>query len=198
MTQGFKHYLAETSLSRLYEKTKGHSVGAITTFRGDRTYSVNHSNNQKLLAYLLDKGYSVTKIKGSYIEQHGTPSALEVGEESFFVANPEPGDDGGKLENDLIQLGKLFDQDSIMSYRYNDSATLIGTSDREDSFPGLDQRKVYPNETWGFSIGPFFSRVKGRQFSFGESIECKRPDTLNGIRVMSEWAKDIAAKLRNL
>ena len=49
--------------------------------------------------------YSVTKVKGAYIENYGTPKANEVGESVFFVIdifclwNPDinDGDDGETL-----------------------------------------------------------------------------------------------------
>jgi hypothetical protein len=191
MTKNLKQYLIETSLSRLYSKTQNHAVGAITAFRGSNTREQNKQLNKKLLAYLLDKGYSVTKIKGSYIEQYGTDQAQEVGEESFFVANPVEGDDNGQLQADLIKLGAAFDQDSIMSYTFGGKPTLIGTSDREDSFPGKGQTVEFNDTNWGYSTGEFFSRVKGRQFSFAEAVEMKKPDTINGIRAMKIFAKEV-------
>lgn len=189
--KNLKSYITETSLNRLYQKTQDHAVGTITAFRGDQTYAVNRENNQRLLAWLLNRGYSVTKIKGSYIEQFGTDTEKEVSEESFFVVNPAQGDDHGQLEADLISLGQAFDQDSIMSYRYRDAPTLVGTSAREDSFPGQGRRQAYPNTEWGHSTGPFFSRVKGRQFSFAEATECAYPGTINGVRVMKEYAQTL-------
>ena len=43
--------------------------------------------NRKLKAELLGRGYGVTRILGSYIENFETPKAVEVAEESFFVSN---------------------------------------------------------------------------------------------------------------
>lgn len=193
--KNLKQYLIETSLSRLYSKTQNHAVGAITAFRGTNTRDQNKQLNKKLLAYLLDKGYSVTKIKGSYVEQYGTEQAQEVGEESFFVANPVEGDDGGQLEQDLIKLGEVFDQDSIMSYKFEDKPTLIGTSDRDDSFPGKGQTLPFNDTNWGYATGEFFSRVGGRQFSFTEAVEVKLPDTINGIRAMKILSNEVSEKI---
>ena len=67
--------------------------------------------NKLLLSKLRARGYSVTSIKGSYIENYGTPNAREVGESSFFVADLQ---DKGTLLNDLKKFGKEFDQDSIL------------------------------------------------------------------------------------
>ena len=60
--------LTEASLNRIYQKTKNHAVGAVTAFRGDKTKAENKANNKKVLAYLMNAGYSVIKVKGSYWE----------------------------------------------------------------------------------------------------------------------------------
>jgi hypothetical protein len=183
----------ESGISRFWEKMQGHSVGTITAFRGDQTREKNQDNNKLLLAYLLKMGYGVTKVKGSYIEQYGSPNAKEVGEESFFVSNDKvDGDDGGQLEKDLVKMGEKFDQDSIASKRFGQPAELVGTSGREDSFPGKGKRHSLGNPKMGdLAKGKFFSRVKGRKFAFESLNEMQYPQTINGIRAMEIAVKEI-------
>ena len=103
MAKEFKEYLQESSLSRLWKHSQEHDYGTITAFRyapdcGEGTPYTKKENlqrNKSLLAKLRSKGYGVTSIKGSYIENYGKPTAREVGENSFFVADIQ---DKGKLK----------------------------------------------------------------------------------------------------
>ena len=189
--------LVEASLNRIYQKTKNHAVGAVTAFRGDKTKKQNKANNKKVLAYLLNAGYSVIKVKGSYWENFQKPTQREVGEESFFVANYKiEGDDGGQLERDLIKLGRLYDQDSILSVPFEQSGYLYGTSRREDGFPDYNQKVVVGKPVFGDAKGEFFSRVKGRKFAFESYEEASKPMTYNGKWALALIAKDVAEELR--
>ena len=214
--------LLETGLNRIRGKIKSRATGVITAFRGKNTYAMNKQLNKDLLAYLLRKGYSVTKVKGSYIEQFGTPEAHEVGEESFFVASPINGDDGGALEVDLVKLGKFYDQDSILSQPYGGNPKLIGTSSRENSYPGLGNVDEKDKTAWGISDpGEFFSRVKDRTFVHldkpknpkdGEEHKDEKPseykvesieeifppDTINGKHGMAIVARRVEENIKNL
>ena len=104
----------ESSLSRIWEHYTKHQTGTISAFRyatdcGDgKPYSLseNKKRSAKLKALLLKKGYGITKIDGTYIENYGTPNAKEVDEDSYFVVDLK---DTGKLKKDLIELGKMFD-----------------------------------------------------------------------------------------
>jgi len=196
----FKDFLIESSLSRLQAGIANHPAGAITAFRGEFTRAENKARNKKLLAVLLTKGFSVTSVKGSYIENFKSDSAKEVGEESLFVIDRNTEGDGGELERVLIGLGRLYDQDSILSVRKG-VGTLIGTSKRDNSYPGLGVRQVVGPAKFGIAKGEFFSRVKGRQFAF-ESIESvadvNPPDTINGLRSMKIVAEEVINEVANL
>lgn len=193
----FKEYLVESSLSRIYQKTKDFDAGAISGFRREFTRSQNMSRNKEILAYLLNANYSVTKVMGSYIENHGSANAREVGEESFFVVDQEK---TGRLKDDLIKLGRMYDQDSILWVHRGSSGVLIGTSKRDDSFPGYNVTKTAGKANFGDAVGPFFSRIRGRVFAFEsvESIaEMKVPGTINGKWAMSIMAKELHEKMEN-
>lgn len=178
--KSFEEYINESSLSRLKSKIDSFATGAITAYRGEFNKKQNQQRNKKLLALLMRKDYQVTTVKGSYIEDYGTDTAKEVGETSFFVVNPKDGDDGGKLEKDLINLGKDFDQDSILSIQYKKSAVLIGTNNSE--FPSMGKRVAVGSAGYGKS-GEFFSRINGRAFNFSEN-EHIAPTTINGKLAM--------------
>lgn len=183
--KSFIEHISESSLSRLKSKIDDHSTGAITAFRGGFTKAQNQQRNKKLLSMIMQKGYQVTTVKGSYIEDFGTDKAKEVGETSFFVVNPMSGSDKGALEKDLIKFGKEFDQDSILSVRHTEKAALIGTNGSD--FPGMGKKIEVGTGKFGKS-GEFFSRIKGRTFNFSENQHVM-PTTKNGrwaMKVMSE------------
>lgn len=190
--------LTESSLSRIKSKLDDHACGTITAFRGSNTKKENMAKNKKLVAWLMSKGYSVTPIKGSYIENFKTKDQQEVGESSYFVCNHKvDGDDGGRLEKDLRKVGEMYDQDSILSIPYGKDAVLIGTSKRENSFPGYGKTMKVGKPKFGKTSGEFFSRVNGRVFAF-ESIDddLEFPDTINGIRAMKTLAEEVESSLK--
>lgn len=188
--------LLEASLNRIYQKTKNHAVGAVTAFRGDFTKAENKARNKRLLAYLLERGYSVIKVKGSYIEDFGSDTEKEVGEESFFVANHKiEGDDKGQLEKDLAKVGRLYDQDSVLSIPFGKTGYLLGTSKRENAFPDYNQKHKVGKPVFGDAKGEFFSRVKGRKFAFESFSDIEKPMTYNGKWALTLLAKEVKEEI---
>jgi hypothetical protein len=194
--------IKEASLNNIYKKTQNYATGAITAFRNEFTRSENQQRNKKLLAYLLDRGYSVIKVKGSYIEDYGSDTQKEVGEESFFVANHKiQGDDNAQLESDLVKLGQVYDQDSILSIRHGKTGELVGTSERDNAFPGMGQRHTVGKPVFGDAQGEFFSRVKGRKFAFESAEEIECPAGFFGkwsLNAVSNEVKEEIEKLQRL
>ena len=205
--------LYESGLSRLWDKTQRHTCGAITAFRGEKTNKVNKQNNQKLLVYLQSKGYSVTKIDGSYIENYRDDEQKEedlarqsggeymnidpeihVDESSFFVCNQKvEGDDGGELESVLVKMGEHFDQDSIMVIPFGGKgAYLVGTTRRENWLPYGETSPV-GNGKWGKKSGQFYSKIKGREFAFEEY---QLPQTYFGKMGASKLLNEFKKELR--
>jgi len=186
-------FLGESGLSRIHDKIQNHESGAISGYRADSTSSKNKSNNREIVAYLRQKNYSLTKVKGSYIENYESDDAREVGEPSFFVVDHN---DTGNLVKDLVRLGKLYDQDSVLIVpKGGKGAHLIGTSKRDNAWPTINQKAKVGSGKFGKASGEFFSRVKGRQFAF-ESIES--PATINGIRGEKLLAEDVESKLQSI
>jgi len=179
----FKNYIQESSLSRIHSKVEKYTCGAITAFRNEFTTSANKQRNKELFAALKAKGFSITKVKGSYIENFGSKDQKEVGEETWFVCNDKvEGDDNGELERILKKLGEMYDQDSILSVRKG-KANLIGTSHRDNAFPSFNQTVAVGSGKYGQHSKEFFSRINGREFAF-EDIQ--QPDT-----IMGKWAMKV-------
>lgn len=192
-----------SSLSRIHDKTEKYTCGVITAFRGDKVYKENIKNNRELAAYLLREGYSVTKIKGAYIENYGKENQEEVGEDSFFVCNHRvEGDDGGQLLNDLLKLGEVYNQDSILYVPFSLDETkgfLFGTSKDKDAWVPYHQKMFVGFPTYGHEeMGEFFSRVRGRKFAFKECVEIKIPQTRNGKWGLKLLAEKVEKRINEI
>lgn len=175
----------ESSLNRIKDAIDNYTCGTISSYRGNRNKKENIKNNKEILAVLKVKGFSITRIEGSFIENIGTEKEKKVKEQSFFVVNRKvKGNDGGELEKVLRALGEKYDQDSILIV-YNGEASLIGTSKRDDAYPSYGRKERVGSGKFGKASGQFFSRVKGRQFAFEEVIE---PD-----HIMGKWAQNVIA-----
>jgi len=196
----YSDFLEESSLSRVWNQTRKHSVGTITAYRYARdcgtgevyTKNENKSRNVVLRAKLLKLGYSITKIKGTYIENYGSSKEIEVSEESFLVVDL---DDDGKLRTNLIKLGTEFDQDSItFQENSNTGYFLISTNKCESGYPGHGKIGVIKKlgKTMFGKKGEFFSKVNGRPFVFeevGEHLINFSDLEISGKRGVVEWSK---------
>ena len=172
-----KDILNESSLTRLHSKMQDSTTGVITAYRGEFTKRENQQRNKSLVAKLMAKGYSVTAVRGSYIENYESEDATEVSEHSFFVAPRKP-EQSETLEQDLVALGQEFDQDSVLIIT-NGKGELVGTSQRENAWPSFGKREPVGGFKGG-KAAEFMSRVNDRPFIFSESYEM--PQTINGIR----------------
>jgi hypothetical protein len=193
--------IVETGLSRVYRQTRDHDYGTITASRyasdcgnGVKyTYEQNRKRNISLLAKLRVRGYGVTSIKGSYIENYNTPNAREVGESSFLVIDIQ---DTGNLRDDLLLFGEEFEQDSIIYGNAGEPGVLIGTNHCPDGYPGYHVEVTQGTALFG-KTGEFMSRVKGRPFVFSENVNpesygiCRFPTELRGPVTQSKihWSK---------
>lgn len=188
--------LMESGLSRIYRSIKKHDYGIITAYRyapecgtGEPyTYEQNQKRNANLLAKLRARGYGVTSIKGSYIENYGSENAREVGENSFFVVDIQ---DSGNLRDDILKLGEEFEQDSVIFGSAGQTGSLIGTNNCPSGYPGYRNEMPQGGAIFG-KTGEFMSRVKGRPFVFSESRDlveygvAKYPSELRGPVAMSK------------
>lgn len=163
----FRKELNESGLSRLWKKYHECDSGTISAFRGERSKKENMEMSKKLSAALIGAGYSVTSVDGVYIENYNTPDAKKVKEKSFIVFDYKK---SGNLKKDLMKLGEKFDQDSITFNSVEDGVySLIGTSKRDNSYPGYKKEVKLGKPMFGKN-GEFFSTVNGRPFVFEDVI----------------------------
>lgn len=194
--ENFKKFLNESGLSRIWSMTQKYTCGAISGYRGDNEPAVNKQNNREIVAYLRTKGYSVTSVDGSYIEDKGSSSQREVKEPSFFVVDIR---DGGNLERDLRALGQKYDQDSILVVPVGGKeAYLVGTSQRSSAWPSFGQKEVVGSSRFGKVAGQFLSRIRGREFAFEENDDYQEPMTINGIRGQNILASRVEQSLEEI
>ena len=168
--------LNESGLSRLWKHNELHDCGALTAFRtatdcgkGNKySKSDNKARNKLLLAKLMSKGYSVTKLSGQYPE-----GGITKKESSFFVVDIK---DSGNLEKELVKLGKEFEQDSVLfipkgSIQNKTHAYLIGTNRCPNNWLGYGKKNAFHGGAkLGYNSPIYTSKVNGRPFIF-ESVE---------------------------
>ncbi len=97
---------------------KGRAVGMISASRGNLSPESNAARNHELRGSLLKLGYNVFPAKGHYTEEG--PPPRPVHEESHIVTRRNLGPDEGALHTTLMQMGKKYDQDTIL-YKPHDS-----------------------------------------------------------------------------
>lgn len=175
--------LAESGLNRIFQYVTEHQCGILSAWRSDvfnrslcvgknftdeelesfngSTSVANKINNRNLKAFLLKKGYGVTKVGGNYIENFTTPSAREVSEDSFFVVNFN---DDLDFFDTIKMLGKKYCQDSVLLIELGgEDGYLFGTN--KGDFPGLGLKVSQGGIKLG-EPGQFMSRIGGRPFKF--------------------------------
>lgn len=170
----FTQILTESGggLSRIAQHVKGRNIGTITAHRADYDAAENNRRNELLKNDLKDSGYGYKKVKGTYIEDYQGKNPRHVEENSFLVIGKK-GDDKGKLKDFLTKHGEKYGQDSILHKPHNsDVGSLIGTN--ETGHPGKGNVAsvgiFHPDR-----IAEFYSKHKGKNFAFYESIEIYEP-----------------------
>lgn len=169
--------LNESSLSRVWSHMSNHDCGIISASRdgqgctpsmADRyTSKENKQRNKQLSAKLQILGYGITRVDGTYVENYNSDNSIKVYEDAFFVVDLE---NTGKLKADLLELGELYMQDSIMwiPHSENGAAYLIGTNHCPDGFPGYRIAEKYTQTSYG-KEGEFMTMINGRPFKFTET-----------------------------
>jgi len=191
--ENWKQFLNESSLSRVYSHMLEHDTGIITSFRGNKKKKENYESNGILKARLLERGYGVTTVKGSYIENFTQPTAMEVSEESFFVVNL-PDDPG--FETMLFVLSEEYEQDSFLFIPEGAAgAYLFGTSET-NTFPPYGDKHDVGDLKMG-KEDQFMTRVKNRPFTFKEKPLKEELETYAKLSRNSKWVvKSIAQKFK--
>lgn len=144
----FKDFLAEGNpLARIQKfEQEGRHYSAISAERSGLSAQENHKRMNELKGILKAKGYGYRKAKGMW----------QGGEENSFVVHAKaPGTLAGEsLRQDMIAIGKRYDQDSVLHHD-GDHGVLHGTN--KTGWPGYGKvervgkthynRPKQPNQT---------------------------------------------------
>ncbi len=196
-----KYLIKESSMSRIHQHILEYDSAIVTAFRNSPLSSYacdvdppilgrdekdalrqNRERNRGLKAILLRRGYGVTRVGGSYIENFDKPpeEQQEVSEESFFVHNMK---DDPRFFAAIEALGALFCQDSVLLIpQGGKDAYLLGTN---DTWPGLG-RKESVGDFRGGEEAEFMSRVRKRPFTFKKIDDVT--ETYDKLSRNSKWA----------
>lgn len=167
----------ESGSSRVQEKLRTSSTGAITAYSSEFTYDENKKRNRSLLAKLLYKKYCVMSVNATFIEQYYKSSDAELIEHAYFVASAIVGDDNGALESSLVALGEEFDQNCILSIPFGGAAKLIGITSGEYVNPCNEAE----NSLHVGSKGKSIEFVNGLRNGLFVTRDIAPPDTINGM-----------------
>ena len=200
----------ESSLSRVHQHYVEHQTGTISAFRyalecgegKELSKKENLKRNNELYSWLIKKGYGLTSIDGTYIENFGTPEAREVDENSYFVVDLK---DNKNLKKDLLVIGSKYEQDSITFSEPNGEYHLISSNECPKAYPGEGEIGIEENlgkpkfgkANKGDDL--FFSKIRGRGFVFkklGENNvsfdKLSRAEKLSVIKISERVSEDKA------
>jgi len=148
--------ISESSNSRIYNWFNYSDCAILTAFRGNLRRDENIKRNAELKKILMKKGYSITEVKGVYIENYKRENPREVLENSFLVCNSNQ---YNGFKSFIIDLGKEYDQDSVLICpRGGKNAFLYGTN--HTGYPGMDESEDVGNLKMK-KDGEFYSRKSG-------------------------------------
>lgn len=155
----------ESSMTRFLRQFQKFDAAIITAFRDGNTKSENRALNKELFSALYAAEYSITRVDGSYIENHNTPQASEVSEDSYVVVNYK---NKPNFHGTIKKLGTHFNQDSVLLISSGDvpTAVIFGTNDAE--WPGFGKSESVGRLSLT-SGNPFFTRLRNKQFAFLET-----------------------------
>lgn len=117
---------SKSSLEQLLKKIKYHDCGVICPYRSEYSNKENQQRARSLELKLIGLGYRTYIVKGALIEHMGTPDSHEVSTNMYFVSDWKH---RGKLDADLLLLGKAFGTDSVLFIpEGGKTSVLMGTN----------------------------------------------------------------------
>jgi hypothetical protein len=193
--------ITESSLSRLHSHIKNHDCAIISAFRNQMVNCVDKPTNEEMISLkdnrernrglksaLLLFGYSVTNVKGSYIENYLQDNEIEVLEDSYFVVNTN---DDSKFEKNLTTLGILFCQDTVMFIKDGGQHVYLKGTNNSD-YPGFGDIDVKGKISFG-KEGEFMTKIGNRPFV----IESFKSLQNNSKNLVSKYGRPIIEQIEN-
>jgi hypothetical protein len=196
-----KEIINESSLSRVYSHIKDHNCAIISAFRNQMVNCLNTPKSQRVMSLkdnkersrglksaLLLLGYSVTSVKGSYVENYLQDNAVEVIEDSYFVVNKY---NDSNFEKNLTTLGVLFCQDSVMFIKDSGQDVYLKGTNNAD-YPGLGNIDVMGKVVFG-KESEFMTKVGNKPFV----IEDFKTLQNNSKNFVSRYGRPILEDIEN-
>ena len=154
LSRSIKKVLTESSLSRLLSHRTNYDTGCITAFRYNIPKKKALELNAQLEKELQSMSYGTVHVTGFYKEQEMEKASKE---QSLFVFDKEK---TGNLQQDLMNLGRKYGQESILFKPKNGEARLIRTD--EKAF-GRESNPAEGTE-WGKHSSAAWTELNGREF----------------------------------
>ena len=154
----FSEFVNEASLGRIYQHIKDDKpFAAMTAFRKSSSKKENLQNNKVLKSLVKSADFGFVEVIGSYPEPQDDGEVVVVKENSIFIFGKRS-DDEEVLKKLVKQLGKKYEQDSVLFKYSSGKVVLMYMNGRSDAV--LDG-KFHPNK-----IGDYMSRMKnGKTFT---------------------------------
>ena len=162
----FSEFVNEASLGRIYQHIKDDKpFAAMTAFRKSCSKNENLQNNKVLKSLVKSADFGFVEVIGSYPEPQDDGEVVVVKENSIFIFGKRS-DDEEVLKKLVKQLGKKYEQDSVLFKYSSGKVVLMYMDGRSDAV--LDG-KFHPNK-----IGDYMSRMKdGKTFTIESVAEEK-------------------------
>lgn len=154
LSRSIRKVLTESSLSRLLSHRTNYDTGCITAFRYNIPKKTALKLNAQLEKELQSMGYGTVHVTGFYKEQEMEKASKE---QSLFVFDKEK---TGNLQQDLMNLGRKYGQESILFKPKGGEARLIRTD--EKAF-GRESNPAEGTE-WGKHSSAAWTELNGREF----------------------------------
>ena len=154
LSRSIRKVLTESSLSRLLSHRTNYDTGCITAFRYNIPKKKALELNAQLEKELQSMSYGTVHVTGFYKEQEMEKASKE---QSLFVFDKEK---TGNLQQDLMNLGRKYGQESILFKPKNGEARLIRTD--EKAF-GRESNPAEGTE-WGKHSSAAWTELNGREF----------------------------------
>lgn len=185
-------YLKESSLSRVYQLLDDpqRNFGVISPFREDKENPDRTEKNEDYYKELKDKvrsmGYGFVELRGGYTEGEKFTQ-----EKSLLIPNIKP--------DDLVELGKQYDQDSVL-YKSPDKIEFLYMNGSRETIADLTKEKTNHLLMSKDAVKDFFSALfkgshAGTKFSFGDQ---PREGKVT-VEVLESWSmnKSYLKRIRN-
>lgn len=147
--------LSEASLNRLIKHRLAYDSGAISGYRHSISHNAGNKNNALIVQELREEGYHTTMVEGFYQEQEMHEPSVE---RTVFVFDK---DNVGGLKEKLMELGRKFNQETILFKPANGGAKLIRTGKRGFGRETPESKKTH----YGKKNGPAWTNVKHKPFT---------------------------------